>query len=217
MAGPGDAAVRRGRVAAVLVGLTAVLVAPADAESCAQLAKTLSAGWQRDVPCHCRADELARVKLALPKGLTLDAVCALRKADGTFVDLRRQSADLTRYDAAGNSYDGEFHLSGTLSMSGTIRVEPGNSGELWFTPAARLVDPRTPFGGQFQEFKIAAEKDYRKFGVTPALLERPCSWTRASVEFRGFRVSIGETDDTGAYPKNVRVLRVGRFKACPQR
>ena len=193
------------------------IAAEANAQTCKQLSAQLSARSQRDVPCFCQRAELARVKVALPKGVALHAVCGLQGTDGRSVNLGRERVDMNRFGATGDSFDGEFYLSGTLALSGSIRVEPGNSGELWFTPSASIAEPNSPFGGQLGQFKIASESDYKKFGVSRDLLSRPCSYAQASVEFKGFRVSLGQTDDTGAYPLEVRVKRVGQYRSCEQR
>jgi len=200
-----------------LVCALAAVANSADAQTCPQLSKTLSEGWQRDVPCYCKAEELARVRVKLPKGLKLHAVCALRSSDGRFVNLTHQSVDMNRYDKTGNTLDGEFYLSGALSLSGSIRVEPGNSGDLWFTPDVKLGDSASPFGSQLSEFKLDAESHYRDFKVTPAMLQLGCSQAKASAIFNGLLVSLGETDFNGAHARKARVLKVGNYHTCAQR
>ena len=202
------------RIFPVLTCILASFAAHANAENCQELSKTLSAGWQQDVPCYCKSKELKRVRITLPKGLALQAVCALRGSDGKFINLARQSIDMDRYDSAGNSFYGEFYLSGVLSFPGSIQIEPGNSGDLWFTPAVGIADAASPFGGRFHEFKIVTESNYKKFRVTPAMLQSECLKAKASVEFDGFLISLGETDDAGAYPNKVKVFRVGQYRAC---
>ena len=90
--------------------------------------------WQLEVPCRCRREELARIALSLPAGLRLQATCDLRYYNGQFIDLRQSTVDMNQYRKDRNGVNEVFYLSGTFVVSGEIRVEPNDSGTLFFIP-----------------------------------------------------------------------------------
>jgi hypothetical protein len=183
------------------------------AQSCTDRARKLSAQWERQISCYCDRD-LSRLVASLPKGLSLVAACGLHDAGGRMLDPRRESVNMDRHDASASMPDGVFYVSGDLTLSGSISVEPGNSGEVWFRPDVPLVQGRRAFSEAFQELKIENETDYVKLQVTKALLAKECSMAKATVTFSGFRVHRGQTDEAGTYPSKMKVLRLGKYTSC---
>ena len=123
---------------------------------------------------------------------------------------------MDRYGKDGGSVDGVFYLSGTVVVSGELRVEPHNGGNLHFIPQPPIARKDSPFGSWLREFRIA-DADAHKFAVPQRMLSGPCFSSKATAKFRDFTVSAGETDYDGAYPEQVSALRVGPYKACVRR
>lgn len=200
-----------------LVLLFTLVSTRAIGSSCDERAKKLSGLWMHEVACYCSANELARVHLSLPSGLYLEAVCGLHNAKGESIDLRKHSINMDEYDSTGNSFDGEFHLKGSLVVSGVIRVEPGDAGDLWFTPDRPIGNRETPFGNELQVFKFVDEASSKKFQVTKKMRSAKCLEAPAKVRFRDILVSRGESDSNGTYPKEVTVLHLGPYRPCAGR
>ena len=190
-----------------------VLHSMAPAQTCAERVAALSQSWQREVPCHCEGETLARITLTLPSGLRLKAACGLRRHDGQFIDLRRSAVDMDRYDKNGNSVDGVFYISGTLVLDGEIRVEPSDGGNLFFIPRSSFGKEGTPLESWFRLLRIA-DADARKFAVSNRFLSGPCYSSTAKARFSDFTVSLGDTDSDGTFPSRVSVLGVGKYHPC---
>jgi hypothetical protein len=203
--------------ATVFIGLAALLAhSVALSQTCEPRARQLSEQWQRKVTCNC-GPALSRLTVTLPKGLSVSAACGLRKSTASRdIDLTKESLNMDGYDPSGDYPSGILYLSGMTTLSGSVRVEPGNSGELWFRADLPITNSRTVFALLLQEFKIE-EKDYGKFGVTVDLLAKECSIAKAKARFQDFRVVLGETDEAGVYPLSVKVLQLKTFKKCGQK
>ena len=186
------------------------------AHSCQERAKQLEQTSGSTVICHCGV-ELRRIFATLPRGLELTAACLLRKSDGSAVDLQRESISLDKYDSQGNYFDGVFYLSGTLTLSGTVRVEPGNSGDLWLDFGAALASGESVFARGMRTMKIENEENYSKFHVTSKLLQKECSKATTTVVLRGFRIVLEDTDWAGTYPEQIDVRTIGQYKTCSAR
>lgn len=111
----------------------------AEPQSCAQ---SRSPWWARydNKECYCGA-QLSNVTVTLPPGLRLKAVCGL-SFDGRPLDLNREKVSLDAY-TEGNYPDGFVYISGTAKtlLTGTVTVEEGPAGELWFDAVAEQGRP----------------------------------------------------------------------------
>ena len=199
----------------VKVFLTLTLLsAKANAAECQSRAALLTQHYGRTVLCHCGV-ELARLELTLPKGLVLARACNLRFPDGRSPDIRKERISLDRYDSAGNTIDGEFVLKGELHLTGYVRYEPSDGGDLWFRPSAPVLKQQTAFEPNFRIFALRQKSAYSKFHLSKRLrAESDCSHAKAEVIFRDFDVLVNESDEAGISPQSIEVKSVSGFSAC---
>ena len=186
----------------------------ANATECQSRSALLTQHYGRPVSCHCDA-ELANVEVTLPKGLVLARACNLRFPDGRSPDIRQERISLDRYDSAGNTIDGEFLLKGELHLTGYVRYEPSDGGDLWFRPSVPVLPLQTAFEPNFRFFVLRQESAYSKFRLSKRLRAKSnCSQAKAEVIFRGFEVFVNESDEAGISPQTIKVINVSGFSAC---
>jgi hypothetical protein len=198
---------------AVFVVLT-LLVTQANASECQSRSALLTQHYGRPVVCHCGA-ELANVDVTLPKALALTRACNLRFPDGRSPDIRRERISLDRYDSAGNTLDGEFFLKGELRLTGYVRYEPSDGGDLWFRPSVPVLKQQTAFEPNFRFFALRQESAYSKFRLSKHVRAKSlCSQAKAEVVFRGFEVLVNDSCEAGVSPVNIEVKSVSGFSSC---
>ena len=164
--------------------------------------------------CHCGPD-LANVDVTLPKGLALTRACNLRTPDGRSPDIRKERISLDRYDSSGNTLDGEFLLNGELRLTGHVRYEPSDGGDLWFSPSVPVLERQTAFEPNFRSFALRQESAYSKFRLSKHVRGKSlCSQAKAVVVFRGFEVLVNDSDGVGISPLSIEVKSVSGFSPC---
>jgi len=163
--------------------------------------------------CRCGIG-LKNVTLTPPKGLTLSAACRLRQSDG-FVDIPPQQAvDLDRYDQHGNSLDGNYYFQGRLRMSGLLRFEPSNGGDLFFWPSQPVQMPQSTIEPYFRILTLIPEGQYSTFNVTKSVRAMDCAEARAEIMIHEVKVIANASEEAGAYPSRLEVLRISPYKPC---
>jgi hypothetical protein len=198
---------------AVCLALT-FMGARANTTECQSRAALLTQYYGRPAACHCGA-ELTNVEVTLPKGLVLARACNLRFPDGRSHDIRKERISLDKYDSSGNTIDGEFLLKGELHLTGYVRYEPSDGGNLWFRPGVPVLRQQTAFEPNFRFFALRQESAYSKFRLSKRLRAKSdCSQAKAEVIFRGFKVLVNESDEAGISPLNIEVKSVSGFSAC---
>ncbi len=194
--------------------LFTLFAAQADASECHIRSALLTQHYGRPVVCHC-GSELANVDVTLPKGLVLTRACNLRFPDGSSPDIRKKRISLEKYYSSGNSLDGEFLLKGELRLTGYVRYEPSDGGDLWFRPSVPVLKLQTAFEPNFREFALRQESAYSKFRLSKHVRAKSiCSQAKADVAFRDFEVLVNDSDDAGISPMNIEVKSVARFSPC---
>ncbi|WP_141348977.1 hypothetical protein [Zoogloea ramigera] len=188
--------------------------AQANATECQSRSALLTHHYGRPVSCHCGA-ELANVEVTLPKGLVLARACNLRFSDGRSPDIRQERISLDRYDSAGNAIYGEFLLKGELHLTGYVRYEPSDGGDLWFRPSVPVLQRQTAFEPNFRFFALRQQSAYSKFRLAKHLRAKgDCFQAKAEVVFRGFELLVNESDEAGISPRTIKVINVSGFSAC---
>ncbi|MFL6604004.1 MAG: hypothetical protein ACJ8R9_22115 [Steroidobacteraceae bacterium] len=158
---------------------------------------------------------MKNLKVVLPVGTKLVGACSLRRLNGQRIDLSKGAISLDEYDEQGNLPFGEIFLAGKLEISGTVSVEPGPAGDVWFVPKWGFSRKRSPFSVEMAEFKFETETENVAFRVDERLRSRECSIATAKIRVRGFRIEIGESDEAGTYPLRTEVLEISPYKDCP--
>lgn len=161
--------------------------------------------------------ELTNLEATLPNPLKVVAVGGLQWADHREIDLSRQKVSLDHY-TNGDVPHGEIFIGGRVRLSGILEYEPGPAGDAWFIPQPALISPQNKaLAAELSSIKILDGRDLSKFGFPQSLLDSDCFNANVAVEIDGIRVLIGETDEAGAYPINIKVLNVSGAKKCSNR
>ncbi len=198
---------------AIFLVLT-LLGAQANASECQSRSALLTQHYGRPIVCHC-GSELANVDVTLPKGLVLTRACNLHFPDGRSPDIRKERISLDRYDSSGNTLDGEFLLNGELQLTGYVRYEPSDGGDLWFRPSVPVFERQTAFEPNFRSFALRQESAYSKFRLSKQVRATSlCSQAKAQVVFRGFEVLVNDSDGAGISPLSIEVKSVSGFSPC---
>lgn len=170
--------------------------------------------WRAE--CRC-GQTLANTRLTLPEQLRLIAACGLRTQDGgVSVPLSKQ-INMDKYDNQGNWLNGTLYFRGRLRVSGVLRYEPSDGGDLFLQPDHPLPmsGPLEPY---FRSFVLVPKGKLSDFSVGPSLKRLLCAEARATVEFDGLTVEVAHgAESEGAYPIGARAVSVGRFSKCSAR
>lgn len=143
------------------------------------------------------------------------------------IDLSKEKASLDRYKN-GTIPFGTIYLSGEITVTGKITFDPGPAGDIWFYPEWEFSQLGTAFSKEVSNFKFLDENQAAAFKVDESLLKvdlkvdeegyvkvvEVCVVAPAKIRISGLRVSIGGTDEAGAYPVNTKVLHVGEYRSC---
>ena len=167
--------------------------------------------------CRCGTD-LKNVTLTPPKGFTLKAACDLKEwseADKVFVNIPPQRAvNLDRYDQYGNSPIGNYYFQGHLRMDGLLRFEPSDGGDLFFLPAQPVQMPQSTIEPYFRSFKLIPMGQDSTFNVTKSVRTMGCAEARAEIVIHDVMVTANDSEEAGAYPRRLEVLRISSYKPC---
>ena len=163
--------------------------------------------------CRCGAD-LKNVTLTPPRGLELKAACRLRHADGLMAIPSSQSVNLDQYDSRGNRPDGTYYFRGHLRMTGLLRFEPSNGGDLFFQPTVPVEMPKTTIEPSFRTFTLVPEGQHSRYAIDKTVRTMGCAEARAEVLVKEVRVIVNDSEEAGAYPIGIDLLQVSSYKPC---
>lgn len=191
-------------------------------ESCADFSARAAADWGEPANCYCGAS-LSKVQATLPGSLKVAAACKMYRDHGVSgrIELspQRDLLDLDRYDNHGNAPYGVVFLRGQLTLDGVIRYSNGMD-EIVSFYAMQLVKED---GGVSV---LANSHIYRGISFTPAQvaeLKAPdmskdtlCAERKATVRFTDLDIKIIDTDEAGATPQHIKVLKLGPLMTCSE-
>ncbi len=167
--------------------------------------------------CRC-GPALRTIRLTAPPRWQLVAACALRSGgDGTMLPIDRR-VDMDNYDNQGHWLNGTLYFRGRVRMTGVVRYEPSDGGELFFQPDRPWLILNTPLEGYLRSFVLVPKGKMSAYKLPPSIGRLPCAEARAAVEFERLEVEVAYgSEGEGAYPLNLRVLSIGRYLACVAR
>lgn len=207
------------RVAFIVVVslLTTSLLASAS-DQCPALPLQLQ--YSTDIPpqegCSC-GSALKNVVVTLNKSFKIGAACNLRwrGPDGDqSIDLKVDTASLDNY-TGGNLPLGQILLRGHSTLTGSLTYNPGDAGDLWFEPEGYpIAVSGTAFSKEVGQLKLARPYTPAEFQV-PRALRDSCWSATATISVKDVWVTIGESDEAGAYPAHYRVISVVNHKSQP--
>jgi hypothetical protein len=221
--------------------LFAIALFPATTFAEQKPCEALSSKWGSGATCQC-GNVLSNLKVTAPKGFRLKDVCQFRhypfEADlknigpkdrkaslgdsgpsGSYpLDLKHNKASLDESSPSGEYPIGTIYLSGELFLTGTVVVDPSDSGTMFFYPTPKqFTFPReTVFAKRFRSFKLGSKEDLKNFNVTKEMLSR-CWEAETKIRLRDIAVELSDSDSAGTYPRKVKVLRVTPWKKCSEK
>ena len=170
------------------------------------------------VGCVC-GEKLRNASVPLTKSFRLKAVCNLRWAgfgerpDKT-IDLTKEHVSFEDYREDGYIPYGELLLIGTATLRGTLMHEEGPAGEWWFYPEDKPISPRGPLERAFSSLKLTREHSQQEFHAPRSLRKENCWEADAIVKISNIWLTIGETDEAGAYPVKYSITSVSNHRRC---
>lgn len=202
----------------VVVGLLSSSLLAHASDLCPVL--PLQPQYSTDIPpkegCSC-GSSLKNVVVTLNKNFKIGAVCDLRWS-GTDsdrpIDLKASTTSLDSY-TDGNLPFGQILLLGHSTLKGNLTYEPGNAGDLWFEPQGHpIAASGTAFSKEVDRLKLARPYAPAEFHV-PRTLRNSCWSATATISVTNIWVTIGGSDEAGAYPAQYRVISVVNHKSQP--
>lgn len=165
--------------------------------------------------CWCGKD-LSHITASLATQFKLVRACGLEWQAGCGgkcnIDLAHTQISLDRYKN-GNLPHGEFLLSGSATLTGTLDYSPGPAGDIWFTVnGSPITTSGTVLSELVSELKLYADHPADKFHV-PSVFQTGCWSATATIHVGNIRLLIGDTDEAGAYPSTYEVISTSDFKA----
>ncbi len=191
-------------------------------ENCADFSARAAADWGEPANCYCGAS-LSKVQATLPGSLKVAAACKMYRDHGVSgrIELspQRDLLDLDRYDNRGNAPYGMVFLRGQFTLDGVIRYSNGMD-EIVSFYAMQLV--REDGGVSV----LANNHIYRGIFFSPAQLaelkapdlskDAVCAERKATVQFTDLDIKITDTDEDGATPRQIKVLKLGPLTNCSE-
>ncbi|HEX4912243.1 MAG TPA: hypothetical protein VFV64_15900 [Permianibacter sp.] len=205
----------------VFVALPLLAQSASAADSCAALSERAIAAWGEPANCYCGAS-LANVTVHLPGTLTVAAACKMyfdHGQDGRYeLAPEKDRLNLDRYNDDGNFPGGMIFLSGQVELDGVVRYSQGMDEVVSFY-AMQLVREDGGvsvlansylYRGIFFSSQQAEQLNAPKLGSDVACFQR-----EATLRFTDFEIRITDTDESGAFPQVVEVVKLGPLTDCP--
>lgn len=169
------------------------------------------------VGCVC-GKKLRNASVPLTKSFRLKAACDLRWAGfgeqpDKAIDLSKEHVSFEDYKDGYTPY-GELLLIGTATLRGTLMHEEGPAGEWWFYPEGKPISPRGPLERVFSSLKLTREHSQQEFHTPRSLQKANCWEANAIVGISNIWLTIGETDEAGAYPVKYIIMSVSNHRLC---
>ena len=176
--------------------------------------------YSADVPpregCAC-GSVLKNLIVTLNKTFKIGAACNLRwmRPDNhRTIDLKVNTASLDDY-TDGDLPRGQILLTGNSTLTGRLTYNLGVAGDLRFAPEGNpIAASGTAFSRVVGELKLARPYSPAEFEV-PGSFEDSCWSATATINVKDIWVTIGDSDEAGAYPAQYRLVSVINHKAQP--
>ncbi len=190
------------------------------ADSCAALSERAIAAWGEPANCYC-GSRLARVTAHLPGTLTVAAACKMyydHDQDGRYeLAPEKDSLNLDRYDSHGNLPKGMIFLHGQVELDGIVRYSQDMDSVVSFYAMQLVQEDGGPsvlannflYRGIFFNSQQVEQLDAPKMGT-----EVGCFQREATLRFTDFEIRITDTDESGAFPRAVDVVKLGPLIDC---
>lgn len=163
--------------------------------------------------CRC-GNDLKRVILTPPRGLELRAACDLRKNEEGFRPIPKNSrVNLDQYDSHGNGLIGIYYFRGRLRMTGILEYHPSDGGELFFWPDKPVDMPKTTIEPYFRTLTLIPVGKYAKYSIDKAVIAKGCAKARAEINVKELRIDVNDSEQAGAYPTSIDLLKISPYKA----
>ena len=168
--------------------------------------------------CRC-GKELRNVTVTPPKGLELRAACSLWQweTDGFSEIPKSRPVNLDSYDSRGNALNGRYYFGGHLRLKGILRFEPSDGGELFFEPTAAVTMPKSALESSFRSFTLIPNGQYTTYSIDQRIRTLGCAEALAEIVVKEVKVIKNDSEEAGAYPTVVELVRVSPYKPCTRK
>ena len=102
-------------------------------------------------------------------------------------------------------------------MAGVLRFEPSDGGDLFFLPAVPVDMPRSTIEASFRVFTLVPQGKHATYSIDKAVLAMGCAEARAEVVVKELRVIVNDSEEAGAYPTSMDLLRTSPYKPCTRK
>lgn len=110
---------------------------------------------------------------------------------------------------------GAVSVTGTLRVTGVLRFEPNDGGELAFAPAPALFAGTGKFfRSHFRSIKLDEAQPAPTIKVPANLAKANCWTAKATVELSAFSIVVGDTSAAGTYAGKARVTALRDVGEC---
>ena len=165
---------------------------------------------------------MKNLDVTISKSFSVRAACNLRwpqrEGGSAVIELRTTRVSLDQYTDGWLPF-GEILLSGSATLTGVLTYEPGDAGDLWFSPDELVAAKETAFGVEVRQLKLSRAYlfgDYSpdEFSVPAALRQSSCWSAQATIRVEDIWVLLGDSDSSGAYPVKYTVISTTAHRAC---
>lgn len=99
-------------------------------------------------------------------------------------------------------------------MTGVLRFEPSDGGDLFFWPAAPVEMPKSAIEPFFRTFTLVPEGKHSTYSIDQTVRALGCAEAQAEIVIREVRVIVNDSEEAGAYPIGIDLLRISPYKPC---
>lgn len=161
----------------------------------------------------------SRLTAVLPSGFDIRSIRGNTKIAGrgeaALLECRPANRLPGAMSADHASIYGSVYVTGKLQVSGIVRFEPNDGGELDFRPGKETLQT----GGRFFRTnfsRIKLDESQPPVKITPpqSLAKADCWQANVTVELTDFSVVIGDTSAAGTSARQARITQVSGFTKC---
>ena len=99
-------------------------------------------------------------------------------------------------------------------MTGILRYEPSDGGDLSFWPAVPVDMPQSTIEPSFRVFTLVPQGQPGTYAINKAVRAMGCAEARGEIVVKEVQVIVNDSEGAGAYPTKIDLLRISPYKPC---
>ena len=84
-------------------------------------------------------------------------------------------------------------------------------------PAVPVDMPKSTIEPSFRAFTLVPKGRHATYSINKAVLAMGCAEARAEVVVKELRVVVSDSEEAGAYPTSIDLLRISPYKPCTRK